>query len=83
MKFLTVACIVLIALIAVSFVFYTRLTNNIIKDQEREISALKREKAYLEKTIKRLSQRKAVKVENITINTDPDYIPSYPSREVF
>ena len=83
MKFLTIACIVLIALIAVCFVFYTRLTNNIIKDQEREISALKREKAYLEKTIKRLSQRKAVKVENITINTDPDYIPSYPSREVF
>ena len=77
MKFLTVACIVLIALIAVSFVFYTRLTNNIIKDQEREISALKRERGAYQKYIERLSRRKLVKVENITVNTDPDNIPSF------
>lgn len=79
MKFLTIACIVLIALITVCFAFYARLTNNIIKEQEREIATLKREKAYLV----RLTRRKVVKVENITISKEPENIPSYPSREVF
>ena len=83
MRFLTFACIALIVLIAASFAFYARLTNNIIKDQEREISRLKRERGALKKHIERISRRKVVKVENITINSDPDYLPSYPSREGF
>ena len=69
MKFLTVACIVLIALIAVYFAFYARITNEVIKGQEREIAQLKRDKAYLE--------RNRVKVENITIDRAPDNIPSF------
>lgn len=83
MKFLTFACIVLIALIAVSFAFYARLTNSIIKDQEREISRLKRERGALKNHIERLSRRKIVKVENITINADPIKAPEYPSRSGF
>ena len=77
MKFLTIACIVLIALIAVCFAFYARITNEVIKGQEREISALKRERGAYQKYIERLSRRKLVKVENITVNTDPDNIPSF------
>lgn len=69
MKFLTVACIVLIALIAVCFVFYTKTTGEIIKTQEREISKLKREKSYLE--------RNRVKIENITVDKDPENVPSF------
>lgn len=77
MKFLTVACIILIALIAACFAFYARLTNEIIKGQERELAALKRERGAYQKYIERLSRRKLVKVENITVNTDPDNIPSF------
>lgn len=69
MKFLTVACIVLIALIAVCFAYYAKTTGDIIKTQEREIAQLKRDKAYLE--------RNRVKVENITIDRAPDNIPSF------
>jgi uncharacterized membrane protein len=83
MRFLTFACIALIAFIALAFAYYVWLTNNIIKTQEREIGALKREREALKKHIARLSRRKVVKVENITINTDPDNVPSYPSKEGF
>ena len=84
MRFLTFACIVLIALIALSFAFYARLTNNIIKDQEREISRLKRENGAIRKHIERLSRRKIVKVENITVRADElDNLPEYPSRSGF
>lgn len=77
MKFLTIACIVLIAFIGISFAYYVWLTNNIIKTQELEISVLKKEKKAYQKYIERLSHRKLVKVENITVNTDPDNIPSF------
>lgn len=77
MDFLFIACIVLIAFIAVSFAYYVWLTNNIIKTQEREIGALKREKGALKREIATLTRRKVVKVENITVNTDPDNIPSF------
>lgn len=83
MKFLTFACIVLIALIALSFAFYARLTNEIIKGQEREIAALKRERGAYQKYIERLSRRKRVKVETIMINMDPDNLPEYPSKKGF
>lgn len=83
MRFLVFACIALIAFIALAFSYYVWLTNNIIKTQEREIGALKRENGALKKHIARLSRRKVVKVENITINTDPDNVPSYPSKEGF
>jgi len=83
MRFLTFACIALIVLIAVSFAFYVRLTNNIIKDQECEISRLKRENGAIRKHIERLSKRKIVKVENITINPDPIKAPEYPSKKGF
>ena len=43
MKFLTIACIVLIALIAVCFAFYAKITGEIIKSQEREIESLVKE----------------------------------------
>ena len=84
MRALIIVCIVLIAGIAVSFLLYSRTTDAVIKDQEREISKLKREKAYLERVNKYLKDnREIVKVENITINTDPDYLPAYPSKEGF
>lgn len=84
MKFLTFACIVLIVLIAVAFAFYARLTNEVIKGQEREIAALKRERGAYQKYIERLSRRKIVKVENITVKADElDNLPDYPSRSGF
>lgn len=83
MKILTVACIVLIVLIAVSFAIYAKLTDNLIERQEIEITRLKRERGALKKHVEELSRRKVVKVENITINKDPDYLPSYPSKEGF
>lgn len=83
MRFLTFACIALIAFIGVSFAYYVWLTNNIIKTQEREIASLKRENGAIRKHIERLSRRKIVKVENITINTDPDNVPEYPSKKGF
>ena len=69
MRFLFIACIVLIVLIAVCFVFYTKTTGEIIKSQKREIAKLKRDKAYLD--------RNRVKVENITVDRTPDNIPSF------
>lgn len=83
MRFLTFACIALIVLIALAFAYYVKITNDIIKTQEREIASLKRERGALKKHVETLSRRKVVKVENITINTDPDYLPSYPSKEGF
>lgn len=77
MKFLTIACIALIAFIGVSFAYYVWLTNNIIKTQEREIAQLERDRAYLKKMVERYSRRKVVKVENITVNTDPENVPSF------
>ena len=78
MRALFIVCIVLIAGIAVSFLFYSRTTDAVIKDQEREISKLKREKAYLERVNKYLKDnREIVKVENITVNGDIDNIPSF------
>lgn len=84
MRALFIVCIVLITGIAVSFLLYSRTTDAVIKDQAREISKLKREKAYLERVNKYLKDnREIVKVENIAINTDPDYLPSYPSKKGF
>ena len=77
MRALIIVCIVLITGIAVSFLLYSRTTDAVIKDQEREISKLKREKATLIKHIETLSRRKIVKVENITVNGDIDNIPSF------
>ena len=78
MRALFIVCIVLIAGIAVSFLLYSRTTDAVIKDQEREISKLKREKAYLERVNKYLKDnREIVKVENITVNGDIDNIPSF------
>lgn len=69
MDFLFIACMVLLALIISGFAYYAKTTGDIIKDQEREIAQLKRDKAYLE--------RNRVKVENITIDRAPDNIPSF------
>lgn len=78
MRALFIVCIVLITGIAVSFLLYSRTTDAVIKDQEREISKLKREKAYLERVNKYLKDnREIVKVENITVNGDIDNIPSF------
>lgn len=77
MKGLLILCIVLITGIAILFGLYVKTTAEVIKSQEIEIGKLKREKRYLEKN------REIVKVENITINKDPDYLPSYPSKEGF
>lgn len=71
MKALIIVCIALAAGIAVSFFFYTKLTDSVIKDQERQIAKLKRENAYLAKN------RKVVKVENITLNGENSNIPSF------
>lgn len=71
MKALIIVCIALAAGIAVSFFFYTKITDSVIKDQERQIAKLKRENTYLAKN------RKVVKVENITLNGAPDNIPSF------
>lgn len=43
MDFLFIACIVLIALIAVCFACYVKITGEIIKSQEREIESLVKE----------------------------------------
>lgn len=78
MRALIIVCIVLITGIAVSFLLYSRTTDAVIKDQAREISKLKREKAYLERVNKYLKDnREIVKVENITVNGDIDNIPSF------
>lgn len=78
MRALFIVCIVLITGIAVSFLLYSRTTDAVIKDQEREISKLKREKAYLERVNKYLKDnREIVKVENITLNGEIDNIPSF------
>lgn len=69
MTFLLIACLLLLALIGSGFAYYVKTTNDIIKIQEREISRLKREKAYLE--------RNRVKIENITIDKAPDNVPSF------
>lgn len=83
MKILTVVCIVLIALIAVSFAIYAKLTDNLIERQEIEITRLKNVNGALRKHVDTLSHRKFVKVENITINADPDNLPEYPSKKGF
>ena len=83
MRFLTFACIALIVLIALTFAYYVKTTNSIIKAQEREIAHYKRENGALKKHIEKISRRKVVKVENITINTDPDNVPEYPSKKGF
>ncbi len=61
--------LIALCFIAIGFIGYKRITENIIKTQEREIAQLKRDKAYLE--------RNRVKVENITIDRAPDNIPSF------